>query len=63
MSGVMADCTICATVRKLFRPLESHGLITSVSPTFSIAKGYPSSERPEAGGQALREADPCAIDD
>ena len=36
MSGVMADCTISATVRKLFRSLESHGLITSVSPTFSI---------------------------
>ena len=36
MSGVIADCTISATFRNLFRPFDSHGFTTSVSPTFSI---------------------------
>ena len=34
--GVTAEATISSMLRKLFRPLESHGLITSVWPTFSI---------------------------
>ena len=33
---VPADAAISAALRKLLRPFESHGLITSVSPTFSI---------------------------
>ena len=36
MPGVTAEATISSTLRKLLRPLESHGLTTSVSPTFSI---------------------------
>ena len=34
--GATAAATISGTLRKLFRPLESQGLTTSVSPTFSI---------------------------
>ena len=36
MPGVMAAATISSRVRKLLRPLESQGLTTSVSPTFSM---------------------------
>src|SRR6185503_2684935 len=34
--GVTAEATISSRLRKLFRPLESQGLIRSVWPTFSI---------------------------
>ena len=36
MPGVIAAATISSTLRKLFRPLESQGLCTSLLPMFSI---------------------------